>query len=180
MEALMPKNKKGVTALIWNILIGLVLIAISFLIFMGIQSKIGELENPAILDAQIVDVESSYAGFMSKINSSILIDYVKFIKIHGSDKHFSFNLDSVKKYETFRGDVAVNDEIANIVVKSELTRRGTRNTIAPEIRFVDGYLFYWENSSYWKYSIRETATTWTDSRGDTSLTKYGKFLEVIS
>lgn len=114
----MIKSKRGVTVLLWNVIIGMILIFLGFLVFISIQGKLHSLKNPQVSDAQFVDVTSSYAGVMTKIDADGLEKWhMEMKKKSVTDEFYIFNLNSIKKYTTFEESLGRTEDLDLLVGK---------------------------------------------------------------
>ena len=118
-------NKRAVVSTLVNILIGLLLIAVSFLLFYLINGEIESLSKSFIREEQNKDLANTYSNLFAKMDKELLDDFIELtVSMHKDDDKFFahksrigyFGKTITSYYDTFRGDIG-SDPIEDGIIE---------------------------------------------------------------
>jgi hypothetical protein len=98
-------NNKSQTQLIFNVILGLILLVIIFLIFWFISGRLKAMGEGKATDLQLLSVYDTYVPMLGIMNSSLLDDFVEIMKRVESNEGYLGNNKMFKLYRTFGDDV---------------------------------------------------------------------------
>jgi len=106
-------RKRGQTSIIFNIVVGIILTALIFLMFYLVLWKIDSAKTSEIFDVQYVDVIDSYIPMLMIADKQSYTDYLRVVKT--MDKN-SVLFGDLKNYETHNGEIT-QESVKNSKIK---------------------------------------------------------------